>query len=128
MKYICRTKLSGDIGAFIILEADRLTGPYTIIRDRYRPFDMEVGDFDIITSKEDGKAYLFEDGNYDGIYGIRLSDDYSSAMEIVSRQYTGLYAPFCREGVTVFFEENQYCMLIRWYDEWRIDLYEKGCR
>lgn len=101
-KYVCWIKQSGEEACFLILQADAFTGPYTIVTEAYRPLGFKVGDFDIIKEEETGKAYLFFDGDHTGIIGMKLSADYLTAEKEVSRQYTGLHAPFCREGVTLF--------------------------
>lgn len=101
-KYICWLKLSGKEACFVVLQSDHLLGPYKIVRDTYRPFELEVGDFDVIVEENTGNAYLFMDGNHNGVYGLRLSSDYTVCEKIVSRQYQGLKPPFTREGITLF--------------------------
>lgn len=99
-KYVCWIKLSGNESHFLVLQADAFTGPYEVVREAYLPFGMQVGDFDMIQSE--GRAYLFMDGDHEAVFGIRLSDDFLTAQEIVSRQYEGLQPPFSREGITLF--------------------------
>lgn len=101
-KYVCWIKLSGNAASFIVLTADKLIGPYSVVHENYRPFDLKVGDFDIHVDKETGKAYLFEAGNHDGVFGMELSYDYTSCEKIVSQQYEELHPPFTREGITLF--------------------------
>lgn len=100
-KYVCWIKLSGEEACFVVLQADALLGPYEVMAENYRPFGMKVGDFDIV-QEEDGRAYLFMDADHVGIIGMELSEDCLSVYREVSRQYEGLHAPFCREGVTLF--------------------------
>lgn len=109
-KYICWIKQSGEEGCFLILEADKFTGPYQITRENYRPFGRQVGDFDIFKD-DDQKAYLFMDADHSGIYGIELSDDYMSAEREISKQYEKLHAPFCREGVALFVRKGKKYMV-----------------
>lgn len=94
----------------MILEAECFTGPYQIVKENYRPFDWEVGDFDLIKT-EDKKAYLFMDVNHNGIYGFELSDDYQKAEKEISRQYENLHPPFCREAVALFERNKKKYML-----------------
>lgn len=109
-KYVCWIKLSGEEECFLVLTADTFTGPYEIVRENYRPLDMKVGDFDVIVD-DDGKAYLYMDGNHIGIIGMTLSEDYLSVEKEISRQYMDLHAPFCREGVTLFSHGGKHFML-----------------
>ena len=55
-KYVCWIKHCGDDACFTVLQADKFLGPYEIIKAHYRPFDCEVGDFDIVVCGD--TAYL----------------------------------------------------------------------
>lgn len=109
-KYVCWIKLSGDEACFLVLQADAFMGPYEVVAENYRPFGMKVGDFDMVQD-EAGKAYLFMDADHVGIIGMELSEDFLTVDREVSRQYEGLHAPFCREGVTLFERERKKYML-----------------
>ena len=101
-KFVCWIKLSGVSSCFAVLAADAVTGPYELIRENYRPFGYQVGDFDLHVDEKSGKAYLYETGNHDGVYGFELSDDCCEAVRQISLQYEGLEPPLTREGVAVF--------------------------
>lgn len=106
-KYVCWIKLSGQMAGFLVLTADAFLGPYEMVREYYRPFDREVGDFDILVEKETGKAWLFETSCFDGVFGMELSEDFCSVERMVSEQYQNLKPPFTREGVTLFEYQNK---------------------
>lgn len=110
-KYVCWLKLCGASACFTVLTADQLTGPYHIVKEHYRPFEYNIGDFDISVNEEKQTAYLYCEVNHDEIVGIRLNDEYTEATEVVSHQYEHLKAPFCREGVTVFKRNRKLYML-----------------
>lgn len=110
-KYVCWIKLSGDEACFVILQADAFLGSYEVVEENYRPFGKKVGDFDIIKEEESGKAYLFMDADHEGVIGMELSADFLQAEREVSRQYTGLHAPFCREAVALFERNGKKYML-----------------
>lgn len=101
-KYVCWVKLSGVLSCFVILTADAITGPYTMVKENYRPFGYQVGDFDLHTDETTGKSYLFETGNHDGVYGFELSGDCCDVTRQISLQYEGLKPPLTREGIAVF--------------------------
>ncbi|MDO4623682.1 MAG: hypothetical protein Q4B22_12095, partial [Eubacteriales bacterium] len=84
-KYVCWIKQSGEEACFLILEADAFTGPYTLVKENYRPFGHAVGDFDLIQKEEN--TYLFMDADHKGILGLRISDDLHDAAEEISMQY-----------------------------------------
>lgn len=106
-KYVCWIKLSDEEACFLVLEADAFSGPYRVVKEWYRPFGMEVGDFDMVKDSENGKCYLFMDADHAGIVGMELTADYLDIAAEVSRQYEKLHAPFCREGVALFEREGR---------------------
>lgn len=101
-KFVCWIKLSGVSTCFVVLTADRLTGPYSVVREDYRPFGYQVGDFDLHTDQSTGKSYLFETGDHTGVYSFELSDDCCEALRQMTVQYGGLEPPLTREGIAVF--------------------------
>ncbi len=110
-KYVCWIKLSGISSCYTVMVSDHLLGPYGIVKEDYRPFGYEVGDFDLYTEEQTGKAYLFETGNHDGVFGMELSGDCCSAQKEISLQYDGLKPPFTREGIAVFERGNKKYMI-----------------
>lgn len=110
-KYVCWLKLCGASANFTVLTADRMTGPYTIVKEHYNPFGLNIGDFDISVNEETQTAYLYCEAEHDMVVGIRLNEEYTEGVKIVSRQYEHLHAPFCREGVTVFRRNEKLYML-----------------
>lgn len=110
-KYVCWIKQSGEEACFLILQADAFLGPYTVIKENYRPFGIRVGDFDIIKDTSTRGCYLFMDAEHAGVMGMELSDDYLAVEQRVCMQYENLYAPFCREGITLFERADKKYML-----------------
>lgn len=110
-KYVCWLKLCGASANFAVLTADQLTGPYDLVKEQYNPFGMNIGDFDISVDPDTKNAYLYCEAEHDMVVGIRLNDAYTEGVEIVSKQYEHLHAPFCREGVTVFRRNDKLYML-----------------
>lgn len=110
-KYICWIKLSGEEACFTILSADSMLGPYKMEKNEYYPLGQKVGDFDMIQDEENDKAYLIMDSDHACTVCMELTEDYLDVVREVSRQYEGLHAPFCREGVAVFAREGKKYML-----------------
>ena len=106
-KYVMWIKISGAESCFTILEADKLLGPYKLVKEDYYPLDTRVGDFDIYVDEETDVAYMFMDADHKRIAGYVLSEDYLSVDREISSQYEGLHAPFHREGVTLFTRDNK---------------------
>ena len=110
-KYVCWIKLSGAEASFVIMEADSLTGPYHMVQEEYKPQGKNLGDFDLICDEKTGKAYLYYDADHEAIVGMELAEDYLSAKQVVSEQYTALHPPFTREGPALF-EANGFKYLL----------------
>lgn len=110
-KYAAWLKLSGAEACFLIMQADHFLGPYEIVRENYRPFGSEVGDFDIVQDEQAKKAYLYMDADHKRIAGYELSADCLSAEREISSQYENMPEPFCREGIAVFERNGKKYML-----------------
>ena len=108
-KYICWIKHCGDDACFTVLQADRFLGPYEVVKTHYRPFNHEVGDFDITVCSD--TAYLYMDADHSGLLTMRLTTDFTEAAEKICWQYKNLHAPFCREAPAVFSHEGKWFML-----------------
>ncbi|WP_308556322.1 family 43 glycosylhydrolase [uncultured Lactobacillus sp.] len=100
-KYICWLKLTGSSACFVVLEANNIKGPYKIIRDNYRPFDIKVGDYDIVVDKNNN-GWLFVTQESAGVFTLKLNSDLTLAEQKVTKQYENLKGFMCREGIAVF--------------------------
>jgi hypothetical protein len=107
-KYVAWIRPSG--GVFVILAADRLTGPYEIVKTDYRPLGDPVGDYDIIENARTGKSFLFMDCGHTKVCGYELADDLLSAVSRVSVQYENRRPPLCREGIALLERDGKYVM------------------
>lgn len=103
-KYVCWLKYSGKEACFAILEADALLGPYTLVREHFRPLDKKVGDFELV-QEESGRVTLFFDGDHGGIFQVALTADYHDVEGPYAVLRGDLHAPFVREA-PAYFERN----------------------
>lgn len=108
-KYVCWIKHCGDGACFTVLQADAFAGPYTVEQHYYRPFGYAVGDFDIAVHGAD--AYLYMDADHSGVVTLKLTADWLGVEKEVCWQYKDLYAPFCREGITLTEHDGHWFML-----------------
>ncbi len=79
-KYVCWIKVMGvdsAIQASTVLTADKITGPYTIVRQGLIPLGMSAGDFDLVVDEETGKAYYYFERVHDATICADLTDDYT---------------------------------------------------
>lgn len=109
-KYVCWIHQAGKVSGFLIMQADSFIGPYEIVESAYKPEGRDVGDFDLMQD-ENGNAYLYWDVEHNEVCGARLTPDYLHVEQLVSRQYTDLRPPFCREGIAVFERQGKKYML-----------------
>lgn len=110
-KYVAWIKLSGEKACFLVMQADRFIGPYVTVKEDYCPLGYRVGDFDIAQDETTGKSYLFMDADHQGVICVEMAEDMLSAEKKVSVQYTGMFPPFCREGIAVFERKGKKYML-----------------
>lgn len=110
-KYVCWLKLSGRLGYFTILTADNILGPYTVVRDRFKPFGFETGDFDFWQNEKNGEAYLYFEHNHAGVIATRLTEDYTDVKLQFNDMFTGIKPPFTREGVTHFMHNGRHYLI-----------------
>lgn len=109
-KYVCWLKLSGRNAYFTVLTADTLMGPYTIVRDRVRPFGKKAGDFDL-WQDDRGIGYICFEHDHNGVISAPLSPDFLDAVEPFRDMFVGLKPPFTREGITHFTHEGRHYLL-----------------
>lgn len=109
-KYVCWLKLSGKDACFTVLTADKLLGPYTIVRDRLRPFGMAIGDFDV-WQDGNGAGYIFFEHDHNGLIAARLTADFTDVAEPYRDNYSNLKPPHTREGVTHFVHAGKHYLL-----------------
>ncbi|MDL2301080.1 family 43 glycosylhydrolase [Lachnospiraceae bacterium OttesenSCG-928-D06] len=100
--YVCWIKISGPEACFVLARADEFAGPYEIVREHYRPLGKKVGDFDLVWDDETGEAWVLFDGDHEGIYGLRLTEDYLDVTGEAVVSFGGLHPPFCREAPAHF--------------------------
>ena len=102
-KYVCWIKFLADrFQTRTVLAADAITGPYKIVASGIRPLGMGAGDFDLVASPDDGKAYMFFERVHTEMIVADLTDDY---MEFTGHYSTHLPRPgppLTREGLAYF--------------------------
>lgn len=109
-KYVCWLKLSGKEAYFTVLTADNILGPYSIVKDRMKPFGKSAGDFDIWKDKS-GKGYILFEHDHNGVIAAALTDDYLNIAPPYRDMFVGLKPPFTREGITHFAYQGQHYLL-----------------
>ncbi|MDO5425753.1 MAG: serine hydrolase [Eubacteriales bacterium] len=102
-KFVCWLKHMNEDGtqSETVLTAERVLGPYTVVREGLRPMGMDAGDFDLATGA-DGKAYYFFDRVHSEMICADLTEDYTDVTGYYSTHFPGRKPPFTREGIAHF--------------------------
>jgi hypothetical protein len=109
-KFVCWIKLIGDghKQTRAVLLADTITGPYQIVRQGSHPLGMNAGDFDLVASPDDGKAYMYFERVHSELICADLTDDYTDLTGYYSTHFPRPGPPSVREGPAYFRRKNQH--------------------
>ena len=100
-KWVCWIKSMDTDGFFIVLQADRFEGPYTLVR-QFKPEGFGVGDFDLWADAATGRAYVWFERPHWEMICAELTDDYLGTNGTFSEHFAGLRPPYTREAPTHF--------------------------
>lgn len=75
-------------------------GKYTVVREVYKPFGTDCGDFDLAKDGATGQGYLYWEVDHTAVWGAKLSGDYTEAVDEPAVIYENMQPPFTREAVT----------------------------
>lgn len=111
-KYVCWLKImqDGNIQTQTILTADNFLGPYTKIRERFRPLGMSAGDFDISVS-DTGKAYYYFEKVHSELICADLTDDYTDVTGRYSSHFKNKFPPYVREAPAHFTRSGKHYLI-----------------
>ncbi len=102
-KFVCWIKMLSDTyQTRAVLEADKITGPYRLVRRDIRPLGMSAGDFDLVVSPDDGKAYMYFERVHSEMICADLTDDYLDFTGFYSTHFPRPGPPSVREGTSYF--------------------------
>jgi len=84
-KFVCWIKIMEDPWQTrTVLISDNITGPYQLVHRGVRPLGMGAGDFDLIASPDDGKAYMYFERVHSEMICADLDSNYTD--------FTGYYS------------------------------------
>lgn len=109
-QFVLWIKHSGERACFTIYIAPDFIGPYTLVKDCFRPMGKKAGDFDIFQTFH-GSTYLFFDSDHAGIMQLELTEDCTDVVGAPILHFGGLYPPFVREAPAVFEREGKIYLL-----------------
>lgn len=111
-RYVCWIKVMRDPEQrSTVLVADRLTGPWRIARQDFRPLGMNAGDFDLVVDPDDGKAYYYFERVHSELICADLTEDRTDVTGYYSTHFPRRQPPFVREAPAYFRRGGQHFLL-----------------
>ena len=111
-KYVCWIKIMEKDGRqrSSVLTADRLTGPYALVRQGLMPLGMSAGDFDLAVAP-DGKAYYYFERVHSEMICADLTEDYTDVTGYYSTHFPRPCPPFVREAPAHFVRRGRHYLI-----------------
>lgn len=101
--YVCWIKvMAGSVQLSTVLVADSILGPYRQVNVDFRPLGMHAGDFDLVVSPDDGKAYYVFERVHSELVVADLTADYTDVTGYYSTHFPHGRPPFTREAPAYF--------------------------
>lgn len=108
-KFVCWIKIIGKDGQTrTVLTADRVTGPYTLIRSDIHPLGMSAGDFDLVIAPADHKAYQYYERVHSELICADLTEDYTDFTGYYSTHFPHPHPPEVRESPAYFLRNGKH--------------------
>lgn len=111
-KFVCWMKIMNTNGTqtATIMTADRFLGPYTKVRERLQPLNMNAGDFDLAVAP-DGKGYYFFERVHSETIIADLTGDYTDVTGYYSTHFPLKYPPYVREATAHFVRNSKHYLI-----------------
>ena len=111
-KFVCWLKIMEKDGtqSETVLTSDKLTGPYTIVREHLYPLGMSAGDFDLSVAY-DGKAYYYFERVHSETICADLTDDYTDVTGYYSTHFPRCHPPYVREATAHFIRGGKHYLI-----------------
>ena len=110
-KYVAWLKIMHDrLQTMTILTADHILGPYTKVKEDYRPLGMSCGDFDLVVAP-DGKAYYYFERVHSETICADLTDDYLGVTGYYSTHFPHICPPYVREATAHFYRHGKHYLV-----------------
>lgn len=103
-KFVCWAKVMerNNTQTRVVLISDKLTGPYEIVHQGMLPLGMSAGDFDLVVSPDDGKAYMYFERVHSELICADLTNDYTDFSGYYSTHFPRRGPPHVREAPAYF--------------------------
>ncbi len=101
-KYVLWLKFSGEDADYAILTSGKITGPYELVREHFRPYGHKCGDYDLVKDEETGEAFLYFEADHTQVLVSRLNASYTDTAGSPAVIYENLRPPLMREAPACF--------------------------
>lgn len=103
-KFVCWVKLMSKSmeQTRTVLVADKITGPYSLIRKDIHPVGMNAGDYDLVVSLWEAKAYMYFERVHSELICADLTEDFTDFTGYYSTHFPKPGPPDTREGIAYF--------------------------
>lgn len=107
-RFICWLKIMNpnQTQTVTILTSPHLLGPYEKIREHFQPLQMNAGDFDLVISPSDQKAYYYFERVHSELICADLTEDYTNVTGYYTSHFPRKNPPFVREAPAYFFRKG----------------------
>ncbi len=107
-KFVCWLKIMNkdETQCETVLTAEKITGPYTVVKKGLRPLGMSAGDFDLVVAP-DGKGYYYFERVHSETICADLTDDYTDVTGFYSTHFPHVHPPYVREATAHFTYNNK---------------------
>lgn len=111
-KFVCWLKMQNpdQTQSMTVLTADNLLGPYTKVRENWKPHGMNSGDFDLAVAP-DGKAYYYFEKVHTELICTELTDDYLDVTGRYTSHFPHPFPPFVREAPAHFERKGKHYLI-----------------
>ena len=112
-KFVCWVKVMHRNGEqrSSVLTADEIAGPWELVTTGIKPLGMNAGDFDLVVSPSDGKAYYVFERVHSELIWADLTDDYTDVTGYYSTHFPRLQPPFVREAPAYFRRHGRHYLI-----------------
>lgn len=108
-KWVCWIKSMDTDGFFVVLQADRFEGPYSLVK-QFKPEGFGVGDFDMYVDEQTGRGYVWFERPHWEMICAELTEDYLGTNGKFSEHFVGIRPPFTREAPAHFVYQGRHYM------------------
>ena len=106
-KWVCWIKSMDTDGYFVIMQADRFTGPYEYVKS-LKPEGFGVGDFDMWSDPTTGQGYVWFERPHCELICAELTPDYLGTNGKYSVHFPDQHVPYTREAPSHFYRDGKH--------------------